>query len=175
MRFIDGLRRVVQEKSDATLLAGATAAATDAVMVSGRVLFDAVRADHRALPPDDRAQGHARRLQGRRSTPSTPTRTTFDVQDRPLSVTIPDGTAHHDGLRLRPDPEGVTQLQERTVADANGLASVRYRDVRDLIAAMKDTNRVGARCRTIWTSYGYDPLKRLTRITDDRNNVSRIV
>jgi RHS repeat-associated protein len=59
---------------------------------------------------------------------------------------------------------------QTTVTDANGKVKQTYKDVRELVTTVKESNQ-GA---TILTSYGYDPLKQIVQVEDDRHNLTRI-
>jgi len=54
------------------------------------------------------------------------------------------------------------------VTDANGKVKRTYRDVRELITSVKESNQ-GA---TIWTSYAYDALKQITQVVDNLSNTT---
>ena len=82
VRFVDGLRRVVQEKSDATLFTGATAAATDAMRFRGASSSMPWGGSPTASTPRPSPRGTPGVFKPA-STRSSPTRTTFDVLDRP--------------------------------------------------------------------------------------------
>ena len=60
-------------------------------------------------------------------------------------------------------------MRFRTLAtDANGVPREIFRDVRGLVAAVKES--AGAGSRDAWTSYEHDPLRRLVAVVDDRGN-----
>lgn len=56
-----------------------------------------------------------------------------------------------------------------TVTDANGKTKESYRDVRELITSVKETNNKV----DIWTSYTYDPLKQITEVSDAKGNLTK--
>src|SRR5262249_15455511 len=99
-----------------------------------------------------------------------PTRTTFDILDRPTQSTLPDNTSTAIAYGFGADRSSATQF-ETTVTDANGIARKTYYDVRQLISAVKEFNQGGS--QVIWTSYAYDPMNQLTQVVDDHNNITR--
>ena len=112
------------------------------MIVSGQVTFDPFgRAIAQRYPsPSPRA----------RTPPSTPgadpepaTVTDHDVLDRVTRTVIPDGSTTTLAYGFGPDRGGATQFQT-VVTDANvnagkpGAVKTSYRDVRDLIVAVKE-------------------------------------
>ncbi len=166
--FTDGLKRVLQTKKDAAVFTSSGAAPASSMVVSGRVLFDHMgRAVSQYYPVTE--------PKGTNTTfnPSfdviTPTTMAYDVLDRNLKTTIPDGTSTSIDYGFGPDRAGVTQF-ETTVTDANGKVKKTYRDVRELITAVREFNQGS----TLWTSYVYDPLKQIVKVVDDRSNVTTV-
>lgn len=166
--YTDGLKRVVQTKKDAALYTQAGGAPSDAMIVSGRVVFDHVGRAIQQFYPTSEAKGSNLAFNSGFDG-IAPTRTDFDVLDRPLVVTLPDATRTAMAYGFGADRAGLTQF-ETTVTDANGLRKQTYRDVRSLITSVKEFNQGG----TIWTSYAYDPLKQIVQVVDDKNNLTRV-
>jgi len=106
-----------------------------------------------------------------------PTVTEYDVLDRVVKTTIPDGTFTTIRYGFGADRAGTTQF-ETEVRDANVNASLKgaikttYRDVRDLITSVKELNKSGS--ETIWTSYTYDPLKQIVEVKDHQGNLTKV-
>src|ERR1051326_1496533 len=101
-----------------------------------------------------------------------PTVTAYDVLDRPVRTTLPDGTFSTVSYGFGADRGGVTRF-EAVATDGNGGSSRRYTNVRGQTTSLKQFNPVGgADQAVIWTSYGYDPLGQQTSITDDKNNTT---
>ena len=90
--FVDGLGRVVQQKSDGALFTGATSPAANVMRVSGRVTFDdfgrVVAVHYPVTEPIGTPGRFNAAVDG-----VAPTRLEHDVLDRPISVTRPDGVA----------------------------------------------------------------------------------
>jgi RHS repeat-associated protein len=172
--FVDGLRRVLQTKRDGTVFTAPDTPAQDRVIVSGRVKFDLVgRAAEQYYPAPPEPLGapgdfnHAYDGQ-------PPTSTAFDVLDRPLTVTFPDGKSTATAYGFGLDRDGVTRL-ETTTTDANTIQKKTYHDVRDMVVAFKEFNKLpNGPTQEIWTSYTHDPLSRLVQIRDDLNNLTSI-
>jgi len=91
----------------------------------------------------------------------------YDVLDRNTRTTIPDGNSTTLLYDFGADRAGISQFQT-TVTDANGKVKRTYRDVRELITSVKESNQ-GA---TIWTSYAYDALKQITQVVDNLSNTT---
>jgi RHS repeat-associated protein len=171
--FVDGLRRILQTKKDATIHTGADAAPKDVMTVSGRVAFDFVGRTSRVSYPVTEPVGTPGVLN---ATPDTvqPTRMTYDVLDRNTSVTLPDNTATTIAYGFGQDRGGLTQF-EAVVKDGNGKQKRTYRDVRELVTSLKEFNTLpNGSSQVIWTSYAYDPLQQLVEVTDDKNNRTRV-
>jgi RHS repeat-associated protein len=140
--------------------------AQDAMIVSGRVLFDfAGRAVARYYPV---TESPGRQGQFNTTFDSVaPTRTSYDVLDRTLAVTLPDNTRTTMSYGFGTDRDGQTRF-ETTVTDADGKAKVTYKDVRGLITSLKEFNAG----KTLWTSYGYDAIKQIVAVKDARGNTT---
>lgn len=168
--FTDGLKRVLQTKKDATVSTGPDTAPADVMTVSGRVLFDAFGRTTQQYFQVTEPKGPANTTFNPAFDTEQPTRTTYDVMDRATRVVLPDDTASTTAYGFGPDRAGVTQF-ETVATDAKGHVTRTYNDVRDLTVAVKQSNPAGGQA-VIWTSYGYDPLQQLVRVTDDKNNVT---
>src|SRR4030066_169875 len=98
-----------------------------------------------------------------------PTTMVYDVLDRNLKTTIPDGTSTSIAFGFGPDRNKAHQF-ETTVTDANGKVKKTHRDVRQLITSVAEFNQG----TTLWTSYAYDPLKQIVTVVDDKHNTTRV-
>ncbi|MGF2734656.1 SpvB/TcaC N-terminal domain-containing protein [Marinobacter sp. DUT-1] len=163
--FTDGLKRVLQTKKDSQIGTGVDD--PQAVMVaSGRILFDHLGRSVEQYYPVTEPVGSALRFNATFD-PIPPTVTEYDVQDRPLTVTQPDGATTEFDYGFGTDRDGRQQFRT-TVTDANGVRKDSFRDVRQLITAVKEYNQGGN--EILWTSYRYDPLKQITDVFDAQNN-----
>jgi RHS repeat-associated protein len=164
--FIDGLERNLQTKKTATIFTGASSAPQDVMVVSGQVTFDFLGRDIATTYPVTEPLGTPG-VYNTSVDPQPPTQFTYDVLDRQTSITQPDGTTTRSTYGFGPDRSGTTQFMT-TATDANGHVKVTFRDSRDeLTAAEQFHNGTPA-----WTSYVYDPLKELVKVTDDHGNVT---
>jgi RHS repeat-associated protein len=166
--FVDGLKRVLRTKKDGAVHAGAGSTPSDVMIVSGCVVFDAFGRTTSLKYPTTESLGSPLAFQVT-CDGVTATTMSYDVLDRTTEVKIPDGTKTTTTFGFGADRQGRTQF-ETLVTDANGISKRIYRDVRELIVGLRETNRGGS--ETIWTSYAYDPLKQITRVTDDLGNVT---
>jgi RHS repeat-associated protein len=168
--FTDGLKRVVQTKKDGTVADEAGDTPVDKMVVSGRVVFDSFGRTIRQFYPVTEALGQAGKL-NETFDGVQPTRSTFDVLDRVTSIQIPDNTTTTTSYDFAPDRAGRIQFRT-TVVDANNVRKEMFRDVRALITTVNEFNNGGA--QVLRTSYAYDPLKQITTVTDNANNLTRV-
>ncbi|WP_449480079.1 SpvB/TcaC N-terminal domain-containing protein [Streptomyces avidinii] len=166
--FTDGFKRVLQTKKDASVAASPGASPAQVMTVSGRLRFDFMGRAVEKYYPVTEAKGPANT--GFNSTFDTvaPTKETFDVLDRSVKTVQPDGVATSTAYAYAADRSGQTRL-EQTVTDGNGKQRRSYTDVRGATTSVKEFNGPAV----ISTSYAYDPMKQITAITDDKNNVTR--
>jgi RHS repeat-associated protein len=166
--FTDGFKRVLQTKKDGTVHTGPNSAASERMIVSGRVTFDFAGRTTETFYPVTEPTG----------TPGVfnpaydsvqPTRTEYDVMDRARKTTMPDNTSNETSFGFGPDRGGATQFQT-TATDANGVSRDSFRDVRNLTTSITEFNNDGA--QAIWTSYAYDAMQQLVRIVDDQGNAT---
>jgi RHS repeat-associated protein len=168
--FTDGLKRIVQTKKDGAVSPVAGTAASDVMVVSGRVIFDPFGRTVEQFYPVTEPLGQAGTFNAAFDAVQ-PTRTTFDVLDRVTSVTIPDNTATTTSYDFAPDRAGRIQFRT-TVTDGLGVRKEMFRDVRALITTVNEFNNGGA--QVLRTSYAYDPLKQIRIVTDNNTNLTRV-
>ena len=172
--FTDGLKRVVQTKKDASVLEAGASQPADKMIVSGQVTFDPFgRAIVQRYPVTEPKGGNT--AFNASADPEPPTVTDHDVLDRVTRTVIPDGSTTTIAYGFGPDRGGATQFQT-VVTDANvnagkpGAVKTSYRDVRDLIVAVKE-RLAGA---DLWTSYTYDALKQIVEVRDHQDNLTKV-
>ena len=163
--FADGLGRVLQTKKDAAIYAND--AYTDMMVASGRITFDHVGRQIEQYYPVEEPLGQQSVFNPTYDLVD-PTVTTYDILDRPLTITIPDGSSTTMVYDFGADRDGLTQFRTH-FTDAEGKQRETYADVRGLMTSVKEMNPAGGQ-PTIWTSYVYDPLKQITLVTDDQGN-----
>jgi RHS repeat-associated protein len=176
--FTDGLKRVLQTKKDATVLEPGLTTPVDKMTVSGQVVFDTFGRTVAQYYPTTEDKNPALNLVYNpiQDTEAGPTTTTYDVLDRVKTTTLPDSSLTRIDYRFGPGRSGTGTQFETIVTDANVNAALKgavkhtYRDVRDLITAIKELTETGA----IWTSYDYDALKQIKTVTDDKGNQTKV-
>jgi RHS repeat-associated protein len=168
--FIDGLKRTLQTKRDASVVTAPGADPQQVMTVSGRSVFDFVGRGVEHFYPTTEPKGAANTTFNTVADTITPTRQTFDVLDRITRTVIPDNTSSTTAYGFGPDRAGVARF-EKIATDANGKSQRTYTDVRGLRTSVKQFNPAAGQ-PVIWTSYGYDPLRQITAMVDDRNNTT---
>jgi RHS repeat-associated protein len=164
--LIDGLKRTLQTKKTTTVFTGASSPPQDVLDVSGQVTFDFAGRTVATRYPTTEPLGTPG-VYNTNVDPQPPTRFTYDVLDRQTSIKQPDGTTTTTAYGFGPDRSGTTQFMT-TATDANGHQKVTFRDSRDEMTASESFHNA----KPVWTSYAYDPLQELVRVTDDHGNVS---
>ncbi|MFC4111879.1 SpvB/TcaC N-terminal domain-containing protein [Nonomuraea zeae] len=150
--FTDGLDRVIQTKTDATV------AHVPVVVVSGRVVYDALGRAVEEFFPVTEAKGPGNTTFTAAFDTVAPTAKTYDVQDRVTKVVLPDRTTSTARYGF-----GLSQF-ETVATDANGKVVRTYRDVRGQMTSIKDSVST--------TGFGYDALGQRTSIVDDKGNTT---
>ncbi|HZB32323.1 MAG TPA: SpvB/TcaC N-terminal domain-containing protein [Streptosporangiaceae bacterium] len=168
--FSDGLKRILQTKKDATVSTGPDTAPADVMTVSGRVTFDAFGRTAAQYYQVTEPKGATNTSFNPAFDTEDPTRTTYDVLDRPTRTVLPDDTVTTMAYGFGTDRAGTHQF-ESVRTDAKGNVKRTYTDVREATTAVKESNPAGGQ-PAIWTSYAHDPLGQIIRVTDDKNNVT---
>ncbi|ONI90753.1 sugar-binding protein [Saccharothrix sp. ALI-22-I] len=168
--FIDGVKRVLQIKKDASVATAAGAGPEPVMTVTGRQKVDLLgRAVESSYPVTEPKSG-ANTTFNPTYDAVTPTRTSYDVLDRTTRTVLPDLTSTSHAYGFGPDRTATTQF-ELVTTDANGKQRRTYSDVRDLTTSVKEFNPVGGQ-PVIWTSYRYDAMGKITAAIDDRDNTT---
>ncbi|UVS78199.1 SpvB/TcaC N-terminal domain-containing protein [Actinokineospora sp. UTMC 2448] len=168
--FVDGLRRQVQTKKDATVHTGPDTPPADVMTVSGRTVYDTLGRPVALSYPVTEPKGPANAEFSPAVDPVPPTRVAYDVLDRKTSTTHPDGTVDTTEYGFGADRSG-TQRFQMVTTDANGKSKRTYDNVRELTTSVQEFNPAGGQ-PVIWTSYDHDPLGQLTAVTDDQGNAT---
>jgi RHS repeat-associated protein len=168
--FVDGLKRTLQTKKDAAVVGAPGEDPQQVMTVSGRTVYDFVGRGVEHYYPVTEPKGPANTTFNTAFDTVQPTRQTFDVLDRVTRTTIPDNTFSTVAYGFGADRAGVTRF-ETVNTDANAKQRRTYTDVRELTTSVKEFNPAAGQA-VIWTSYGYDPLRRITSVVDDKGNTT---
>ena len=166
--FVDGAGRVIQTKHDAAVFAGAGVAPSDVMIVSGARTYDLAGRVSEERHPIVEPLGSAG-VWNPAVDAAPPKVTTYDVLDRTLVTTDPDGTQWSQSFGFGQDNAGNPRLLT-SVQDPNGVHRFVYRDVRSL--PMAEQQRSDGGLQVIWTSYAYNAMMELTDVVDDHGNVT---
>ena len=163
--FVDGFGRVIQVKKDAAVCPDdGSEGGVDMQVVSGRIVYDAFGRAIREYHPTKDALGNATVFK-----PSfdavAPTRTEYDILDRPIRVTYPDNAVETIAYSME------NGLLKAVVTDARGNKSATYTDGDDrvVMTVMRHASNEGL---PIVTTYTYDALGRLSSVTDTEGNAT---
>lgn len=162
--FLDGLFRPVQVKKSAMIR---ESSGTDVAkyIASGRVEFDAFGRTVASWYPVDTLNLNDDFFDPEYDT-EDPTTTTFDVLDRELVVTLPDGSTTETAYNVEAS-NGITALHKR-VRDALNNIKDSYTDVREREIARVDHGPEGE----IPTTFRYNAIGELQDVTDVGGNVT---
>lgn len=162
--FIDGLGRVLQTKKDVAIFNGDGKSDTEMMSVSGRVIFDAFGRTTKAYYQTAEAIGSPASFNKNFDTVS-PTLTTYDVLNRAVTVTLPDGAVTKTEFGFDNDRDNKQQFSVKTT-DANGKQTEQCTDVRGRVTSIKSFTSGNP----VWTSFKYNAINEQTEATDDLKN-----
>lgn len=164
--FTDGLERVIQQKEDIAVFAGAGQEDVEQMSVSGRLHFDAFGriTDFFGLIAEDKEQEG---LFNPEYGDIPPHRTSYDVLDRITGTQRPDGGVTSHAYTFGEDRDGRLQFNQVTT-NAKGNVSEKLTDCRELLVATKRYLNGSP----VWTSYRYDVAGDTTEILDDLENAT---
>ncbi|HTI91719.1 MAG TPA: SpvB/TcaC N-terminal domain-containing protein [Puia sp.] len=159
--FMDGLGRLLQTKKDAAIFQGKGRDDKEQMIVSGRILFDGLGRQSAAYYPvaEDKGSDSVFNLVFDNI---SPTLTSYDVLNRVLSATLPDGSVTQHVYGFGSDRLKQTQFSTRT-QDANGKVFEQFTNVRGLTTAHKHYTANG----DVWTSFTYDAINQQLSAMDD--------
>ncbi len=160
LEFVDGLGRAVQNKKTTALFTGDGQDDQVAMAVSGADFYDAFGRVVRSHYPGTEPLASAETFSGYVD-PITPTTTTYDILDRHLSMTLPDGSESHYEYSIEAGQSGQPGLLASHY-DALGNRQDTYKDVRGRTTALVEYGPDGP----IWTTFQYNALDELLTTTD---------
>jgi YD repeat-containing protein len=138
------------------------------MIVSGRSVFDGLGRTVRQYYPVVEPLGQAGTFNAANDE-HYHTKTEYDVLDRTVKTTLPDDTVTTMAYGFGPDRDGKNQFKT-VVRDANGNSKESFRNIKELITAIKEFNQNEA----LWTSYAYDPLKQIVQVKDVKGVLTKV-
>lgn len=163
-QFVDGLERNVQTKTTGAIFTNPDQEDQLQLIVSGADTYDAFgRMTANYYPTlEATAQGSTinNAVDG-----IAPTRTEYDILDRPMKIQLPDGAETTFAYQISSDNNGQTAFLTRRT-DALDNVQETYTDVRERIQAMRKNGPDG----DIWTNFRYNALSELLAAIDAEGN-----
>ena len=165
--FVDGFGRAVQVKKDGVVTSaskGNSAKDENVMIVSGRNMYDAFGRVAKAFYPTTEGTG-SKSTFNKSFDNVSPTVTVYDVLDRATSVTLPDNSTTTTAYTV----DNGSHALVTTVTDA--LHNVQSTHTNGSGKTVKTIQKSGPDGE-ITTSFEYDGIQRLVRVTDTEGNVT---
>ena len=165
--FVDGFGRAVQVKKDGVVTSaskGNSAKDENVMIVSGRNVYDAFGRVAKAFYPTTEGNG-SKSTFNKSFDNVSPTVTVYDVLDRATSVTLPDNSTTTTAYTV----DNGSHALVTTVTDA--LHNVQATHTNGSGKTLKSIQKSGPDGE-ITTSFEYDGIQRLVRVTDTEGNVT---
>ena len=168
--FVDGFGRAVQVKKDGVVTSaskGNSAKDENVMIVSGRNMYDAFGRVAKAFYPTTEGTG-SKSTFNKSFDNVSPTVTVYDVLDRATSVTLPDNSTTTTAYTV----DNGSHALVTTVTDA--LHNVQATHTNGSGKTVKSIQHSGPDGE-ITTTFEYDGIQRLVRVTDTEGNVTTSV
>ena len=168
--LVDGFGRPVQVKKDGVVTTAAKGSAPkdeNVMIVSGRNVYDAFGRVAKAYYPTTEPTG-SRTTFNKSFDNVSPTVSVYDVLDRATAVTLPDNST----TKTEYDVDNASNTLVTTVTDALGNKQATYTDGSGKTVK---TEQLSGPDGTITTSFEYDGINRLVKVTDTEGNVTTSV
>ena len=168
--FVDGFGRAVQVKKDGVVTSaskGSSAKDENVMIVSGRNMYDAFGRVAKAFYPTTEGTG-SKSTFNKSFDNVSPTVTVYDVLDRATSVTLPDNSTTTTAYTV----DNGSHALVTTVTDA--LHNVQATHTNGSGKTVKSIQHSGPDGE-ITTTFEYDGIQRLVRVTDTEGNVTTSV
>ena len=168
--FVDGFGRPVQVKKDGVVTTAAKGSAPkdeNVMIVSGRNVYDAFGRVVKAYYPVTEALG-SKTAFNKTFDNISPTVTIYDVLDRAMKVTLPDNAE----TKTEYATDAGSNTLVTTVTDALGNRQATYTDGSGKTVK---TEQLSGPDGIITTSFEYDGIDRLVKVTDTEGNVTTSV
>ncbi len=162
--FTDGLGRVLQVKKDVAVFTGENTPDQEKMAVSGRVIFDGLGRPIKQYYPVLENKGQETTFNGNFDN-INPTETSYDILDRTLAITLPDGVVTSSEFGFGTDRFGDNQFMVRTT-DGNGIVKENFSDVRGNNTSVKEF----LSGNELWTGFKYNAINELIEASDDHDN-----
>ena len=165
--FVDGFGRAVQVKKDGVVTSaskGSSAKDENVMIVSGRNVYDAFGRVAKAFYPTTEGTG-SKSTFNKSFDNVSPTVTVYDVLDRATSVALPDNSTTTTAYTV----DNSSHTLVTTVTDA--LHNVQATHTNGSGKTVKTIQKSGPDGE-ITTSFEYDGIQRLVRVTDTEGNVT---
>jgi RHS repeat-associated protein len=159
--FVDGSGRVIQTKKDIALFQGDGKADLEAMSVSGHAKFDAFGRTTTILYPTTEPAGTPEKFNTNEDN-IKPSKTTHDILNRPLIVTLPDNSVTTTIYGFGIDKFGKKQFSTKTI-DANDKQSEQFTNVKGKVTSIKTSTSD----KDVWTSFKYNAVNEQIQATDD--------
>lgn len=165
--FVDGFGRAVQVKKDGTVTDvanGSASSAENVMIVSGRNVYDAFGRVAKTYYPTTEPLGNKAAF-NKSFDNVPPTITAYDVLDRAIKVTLPDNAETKTTYSL----ERSSHALVTSVEDAlNNVQTTHTNGSGKTLKSIQESGPDGA----IATTFEYDGIQRLVRVTDADGNVT---
>ena len=168
--FVDGFGRPVQVKKDGVITTATKGRAPKdetVMIVSGRNVYDAFGRVAKAYYPVTETVGKKTTFNKAFDNVS-PTVTVYDVLDRAMKVTLPDNTE----TKTEYSTDAGSNTLKTLVTDALGGKQATYTDGSGKTVK---TEQLSGPDGTITTSFEYDGIDRLVKVTDTEGNITTSV
>ncbi len=162
--FVDGLARVIETKRDARVFQGPNASSQDRMIVSDQVAFDAFGRPARTFYDGSEPLGTPGSFNGDYDDQHA-TVTSYDVLDRTTRTVQPGGRTTEVTYGFGSGPFAEPMFTELRVGPG-ATRSRSYSNVRGDVVGQEQLHTVNGSEQPLLTTYGYDPLQRLTSIVD---------
>lgn len=165
--FVDGFGRAIQVKKDGTVTDvenGSASSAENVMIVSGRNVYDAFGRVAKTYYPTTEPLGN-KAVFNKSFDNVTPTITAYDVLDRAIKVTLPDNAETKTTYSLERSSHALVTSVEDALSN---VQTTHTSGSGKTLKSIQESGPDGA----IATTFEYDGIQRLVRVTDADGNVT---
>lgn len=167
--FIDGLKRTIEIKKDASIFKSKTDKDEEQMIVSGTTKYDAFGREIENYYPVTEPKG-SETIKNTDADAINPANTAYDILDRITKTIDPDGTVTTTDYGFGKDRDGNIQYRLK-YTDGNGNVKETFKNVRRLTTSLKVEY---SQEKDVWTSYHYNAINELEEVIDDQDNQIKI-